>query len=211
MPMDKDNDKARKKGTHSVDEPYAEGGSGGTDEPFAEGGVCDAKVPYAEDGTGSMAEPYTKDGTGDTEEPFTETGASGTERETSNFIVDMAEYGFLLAVNDSISAEVYENMLTAHGISVVKKHHGPYVQSFIQVDYEKIGLNIFVPKSKLAHAHELVQKFDSEPYTYGIPIEEYQIRLKRKPPVLGFVLLLFLFGMPVLLAIVVIIYHLFLK
>ena len=120
-------------------------------------------------------------------------------------------YAFLMAANDGISAEVYENMLTTHGISVIKKQNEPFVQGFVQIDYGKVGVNIFVTKDKLFRARELIEIFDSEPYGYDIPMEEHQRRLKSKKSVAGFVLLMFIFGAPIVAAIFVIIYHLFLK
>ena len=128
------------------------------------------------------------------------------ERETNP-----AGYSFLVTANDGVSAEVYENMLMEHGIAVMKKQCEPFVQGFIQIDYGKVGVNIFVPADKLARARELVERFESESYGYGVPMEEYQKKLRSKRSVAGFVVLLLIFGLPVLSAIVTIIYHLFLK
>ena len=125
--------------------------------------------------------------------------------------VNQAGYSFLLAASDGISAEVYENMLTEHGIPVIKKQCEPFVQGFIQIDYGKVGVNIFVPINKLHQARELVERFESEPYENGISIEEYQRKLGSKRSVAGFILLLFIFGAPVASGIAIIIYHVFLK
>ena len=121
------------------------------------------------------------------------------------------EIAFLVNANDSIAAEVYENMLIENGIHVVKKQCEPYVQGFVYLDYAKCGVNIYVPKDKLEAARELLDSFESESYSYNIPMEEYQRRLRRKPSVIGFIILSVIFGAPIVSAIAVIIYHLFIK
>ena len=125
--------------------------------------------------------------------------------------IDESELSFLISANDSLTAETYEEMLLENGIQVVKKKYEPNIKGFIYVDYSTEGVNIFVPTVKLLKARELLEAFDSEPYSYDIPMEEYQRRLCGKRSVISFIMLLLVFGAPVVSAIVVIIYHLFFK
>jgi hypothetical protein len=125
--------------------------------------------------------------------------------------IDKTEIAFLIAASDGLAAEVYEDMLTKHGIKVIKQQIEPFVPAYIAGDNSKNGVNIYVTKDKLAIARELLDAFESEPYSYGIPIEEHQRKYAQKAFIPGVIIFIIIFSIPVVIAIYAIISSLFFR
>ncbi|MDR1439706.1 MAG: hypothetical protein LBJ10_06750 [Clostridiales bacterium] len=118
-------------------------------------------------------------------------------------------YAFVLTASNRLEAEAYEEMLHKGGLAVYKELCAPSGRfaPIMADNSEPLGVNIYVEQRQLAKARELLEKYESEPIEYGMPIGGFRQKSKARQ-MLFWAMVFVVFIMPIAIAVVVIIRNL---